>query len=78
MAPLLPIGPRKARTVRLGGAASGSPVWADKRIPIKNREMRQALALGGRPFVGRHNNQPRVSFCDILEVGKEARWVGSM
>jgi hypothetical protein len=51
MVPLLPIGPRKAHAVRLGGAAIGSPVWADKKRPVKNREMRRALALGDHPFV---------------------------
>jgi hypothetical protein len=40
--------------------------------------MRRALALGGCPFDGRHNNQPRVGFCNRLEVGEEARWAGSV
>jgi hypothetical protein len=42
-----------------------------KSDPSKNREMLQALALGGCPFIGRHNNRPRVSFCKRLEVGEE-------
>ncbi len=68
MAPLLPIGPRKAHAIRLGGATLGSPVQGDKkRDPSKNREMHQALALGGRPFIGQHNNQPRVGFCNKLD-----------
>jgi hypothetical protein len=49
-----------------------------KRDQSKNREMHLALALGCRPFIGRHNNQPRVSFCDRLEVGEEVHWVGSV
>jgi len=31
-----------------------------KRHPSKNREMGGAATLGGRRFVNRHNNQPKV------------------
>ncbi len=34
-----------------------------KRHPSKNREMGGAVTLGGRSFVNRHNNQPKVG-CD--------------
>jgi hypothetical protein len=48
------------------------------RDPSKNRDMCQALALGGCPFIGRHNNQTKVDFCDRLEVGEKAHWVESV
>ena len=40
-----------------------------KRHPSKNREMGGAATLGGRRFVNRHNNQPKVG-CD----GGWGRW----
>ncbi len=47
MVPLLPIGSRKARAIRFGGAAAASHVWGANASPIKNREEGGALALGG-------------------------------
>ena len=41
---------------------------APKRNPLKNREKGGALALGGRRFVNRHNNQLKVSGSDGVDV----------
>ncbi len=60
MAPPLPMVPCKARAIGLGSAAVGSLVWGIAMQPIKNREGGGVLALGGRRFVNRHNNQPKV------------------
>ncbi len=49
----------KARAIGLGDAAVGSLVWGVATQPIKNREGDRVLALGGRRFVNRHNNQPK-------------------
>jgi hypothetical protein len=61
MAPPLPMVPCKVHAIGLGGAAVGSLVWGvSQRNPSKNREGGGVLALGGRRFVNRHNNQPKV------------------
>jgi len=47
MAPLLPMGPCKARAFGLGGAAVGSLVLGAEMQPIKNQRGGQGLGLGG-------------------------------
>ncbi len=43
----------------------------------KNREGDRSLALGGRHWVGRHNNQPIVSGSDRRDDGEEDAWPAS-
>ena len=79
MAPPLPMGPCKARTIRLGGDAVGSFVWGAKKSPVKNREKDGASALGGRRLIKQTpNNQPRVRGSSRGDVGEKARWVASL
>ena len=47
MAPPLPMGPCKARTIGLGGAAAGSLVWGANASPINQLRDDGASALGG-------------------------------
>ncbi len=69
----LPMVPRKAPVVGLGGAMAGLPVCG---VPYedtsKNREIRQALALGGCRSMMRDNNQLGVGGRVRRDVGEEA------
>ena len=61
MAPPLPMGPCKARTIGLGSATAGSLVWGTNASPIKNWVKDGALALGGRHLIKQTpNNLSRV------------------
>ncbi len=77
MAPLLPIGSRKAHTIGFGGTAVSSPVWGANASPIKNREEGVALALGGRQSSKILNKQLIVGGRGMGEVRVEAHWGGS-
>ncbi len=50
----------KARGVGIALAAVGSFVGGAKKRLIKNREMRQTLALGGHRLMVKHRDQPIV------------------
>jgi len=58
MAPPLPMGLKQARGVRCALAIAGSVDWSVGIGRTKNREMRRALALGGRRLGILNNNQP--------------------
>ncbi len=77
MVPLLPIGTRKVRTIGLGGAAVGSPIWGANASPIKNREEGGALALGGCQSIKILNNQWIVGRSSRGDVRAEVHWWGS-
>ncbi len=50
MAPQLPMGPCKARTIGLGDATVGSPVWGANASPIKILRGREGLGLRWMPI----------------------------
>jgi len=76
MVPPLPNTMRRPRAIGLAFAVVGSLVWGVAMQPIKNREGGEVLALGGRRFANRHNNQPNVGSDgggDIVEGAQPRR-----
>jgi hypothetical protein len=78
MAPLLPIGSRKACAIGFGSTAVSSPVWGANVSPIINREEDRALALGGCQSINILNNQLLVGGSGRGDVRAEARQGGGV
>ena len=64
-----------ARAIGLGGFMAGSFALAAICHHMKNRQIRQALALGGCLLIGGNNNQLKVICCNRRDDKKEA-WPG--
>jgi hypothetical protein len=65
----------------LGLATAGSPDWGGQMAHTKKLREGRVEVLGGRHFVNRHNNQPKVGYgmgvgiCDETRPGRNA-WGG--
>jgi hypothetical protein len=71
LAPLIPIGPYKARSVGCALIAVCSLVPKHNTLNIRERDV--TLVLGGHFLVGQHNNQPKVGVCGKRDIEEGAQ-----